>query len=535
MGRRGIGLAVVGDSVIDRDAIRPPEVGSDPAFMPGTTADHSRSIGIVDIGSNSTRLVVYDGRARIPMPVFNEKAICALGRRLQETGRLSVEGVEMALAAVSRFVRLADAMGVGTLHLLATAAVRDAEDGPDFVARLTAATGHDVRVLSGNEEAELAALGVICATPGADGLVMDLGGGSLELVLVNEGKLSGKSVTLPLGVLRMVDAAGNSRSKAIEHIDSYLETVPWLAQTRGRALYAVGGAWRSVARICIDQMRYPLHVLDKFTLYRRDAGELLGLISRMGAKQLEKIPSVSRRRMPHMPIAATLLDRLVQTSEAERVVFSVYGMREGQFFKSLPTGLKAEDPLLSACRYLAGRANRFPDHAEELWQWMAPLFPNETEAQKRLRMAGCLLGDIFWDEHPDYRSEQAFWRTLRLPLVGLEHADRAALALMVYYRYSGSSAFFAEVQNAHRLLDETRGVRVQAIGFALRLGHAISGGAPGFLQKSALTVDGGDLVLTVPADECVYAFAPSYVKRLDRLASHMNLEPRLRYASGEAS
>jgi exopolyphosphatase/guanosine-5'-triphosphate,3'-diphosphate pyrophosphatase len=240
---------------------------------------------------------------------------------------------------------------------------------------------------------------------------------------------------------------------------------------------------------------------------------------------LERIKGVSRKRIPNLHLAAQLLDRLITMSEPDKVVFSVYGMREGQFFLSLPKEMQEGDPLISAASELARGAGRFPEHAVELMDWMSPLFPDETQHLARLRHAACLLGDIFWNEHPDYRAEQAFLRVLRLPFMGLDHTDRAGLALAVYFRYSSDDSL-PVVQQAQCLLDAERLRRVRSIGAALRLGHTLSGGIPGLLSRTSLDCGEQVLMLAVPVDDPLFLPAP-FSKRLDRLAQEVGLTSRL--------
>ncbi len=464
----------------------------------GRAKPQHKPVAIIDIGSNSIRLVVYDTGARTPLPMFNEKVVCGMGKGMGATGRLDPEGAVMAHRALARFVRLARAMRVERLDVLATAAVRDASDGADFVRRVERDLDVQIRVLSGGQEAKLAALGVLCGIPDADGLVADLGGGSCELVVVGDGK-TGKHVTMPLGVLRLMEGSGGSRGKAADLIDRHLDALDWLDAGRGKALYVVGGAWRSVARLCIAQAQHPIRILDNYRLPRDEALGMIDLISRMGRKSLEKVPGISKKRLPSLPMAALLLEKILVKVEPERLIFSVYGMREGQFFKQLPAKLRDEDPLLSSCRRLARAAGRFPEHGKEILDWMTPLFAGETRDQRRIRHAACLLGDVFWNEHPDYRANQAFLRVLRLPFVGLGHQDRARLALMIHTRYRGSDDNHV-VRDALAMLDDDADLkRVQAVGWALRLAHVLTGGVPDLLRRTGIGLADDTLTLDLPA------------------------------------
>ena len=475
-------------------------------------------VGIVDIGSNSIRLCVYDGAARVPVPLFNEKAVCALGLGLGQSGRLNPEGAEQAMIAVGRFVALSRAMEVERLDILATAAVRDASDGIAFVTELERRYGIEVKVLSGGQEAKAAAMGVLCGTPDADGIVADLGGGSLELVDVHGGDF-GAHVTMPLGVLRLAEAAGDDRGKADEVISRHLKNVPFVEQGRGRALYAVGGAWRAIARICISQTHHPLTVLDNFAIDPKEALRIIDLIAGQSKKSLEKVPGVSKKRVVNLPLAALLLDRVIRAVNPSNLVFSIYGMREGQFYRRLPERLRQQDPLLSVCRQMALMNARFPEHGDELMSWMAPLFPDETAHDARLRHAACLVSDLFWNEHPDYRAEQAFLRLLRLPFMGVPHRDRAAIAYTVYQRYQGDDEV-THAQMAIGLLNDVDLMRCRVTGVALRLAHTLSGGAPNLLKQTRLLFDNNDVIIEVPAGNP--AFAIENDRTFDKLAKTLN-------------
>jgi exopolyphosphatase/guanosine-5'-triphosphate,3'-diphosphate pyrophosphatase len=487
----------------------------------------SKNIAIIDIGSNSVRLVVYDGRTRAPVPLFNEKAVCGLGLGLQQSGRLNPVGKEEALKMVARFVRLARAMEVGILDVLATAAVREASDGPAFVAALERACDVDVVVLTGEEEGRLAAMGVLCGTPDADGIVADLGGGSLELVALDHGRFTGLAATFPLGVLRLFDAAEGQRGLAENLIDKHFATLDWWGRGHQRPLYAVGGAWRALARLCIAQTGHPLHVLDNFTLPAEEAADLADLIGRQSYRSLDKVPGLSKKRLPHLPMAGLLLGKVLRYAMPSRLIFSVYGMREGRFYQHLNPEARSWDPLLAACADMARTAGRFPEHGQEMLEWMAPLLPFESVHQKRLREAACLLGDVFWNEHPDYRAEQAFLRVFRLPFMGLGHKDRAVLALAIHARYGGDDSL-AQAADARSLLSDEEQRRALLIGNALRLGHTLSGGVPGLLPTTRLWFEGKNLILSLPASDP--AFAPDLSDRrydkLAKLAGYETLEMR---------
>jgi exopolyphosphatase/guanosine-5'-triphosphate,3'-diphosphate pyrophosphatase len=485
----------------------------------------TRPFGVIDIGSNSVRLVVYSGHTRTPIPLHNEKAICALGKGLEKTGCLNSDGVKMAFDTLARFVKIAEALNCDRLDVLATAAVRDAIDGKEFASAVEKRCGVKVQVLTGKQEAKRSALGVLCGIPDAEGVVADLGGGSLELVHIAKGEMS-EHTTLPLGLLRLAEASEGDRNKAVGIINRALDKHKWVAgRAKDQSLYAVGGAWRALARVCIAQMNYPLHVLDNFTLDRQHALSLFDVISRQGQRSLEQIKGVSKSRLQNLPMAAAVLERLIEITKPKSIVFSIYGMREGQFFKVMPDSLRKQDPLVGIAEEMAKSAGRDPAVGHETFDWMAPIFPDETPKQRRLRLTACILRDAWWMEHPDYRGEQAFLRVLRLPFLGLGHEDRAGLALAMFYRYGGEEAS-PIIKQAHQLLEDARVARVRAIGLALRLAYALAPGATGILKKAKLSVQNKTLILTLNGGEPLFS-SGAFVKRLERLANHLGYACRI--------
>jgi exopolyphosphatase/guanosine-5'-triphosphate,3'-diphosphate pyrophosphatase len=490
---------------------------ADPASSPSA---HPGRAAVVDIGSNSIRLVVFERPSRAPLPLFNEKVLCGLGRGLDSTGRLNDAGVDSALANLVRFVRLARAMDVARLDLLATAAVRDAENGPQFVAEVERRCAAAVRVLSGEDEARLSALGVLSGIPEADGLTGDLGGGSLELVELERGRL-GRRATLPLGPLRLADSTEGDREAARAAIDQHLATVDWLPDLRGRSFYPVGGAWRTLARIQMEQTGYPLHVIHQYRIGRRQAEDLARVIGRLGRRSLTSIGGLSRRRMETLPFAAMLLERVLRLSRPDRIVFSAHGLREGHLFDGLPPAEQAKDPLVEAARDLGAAEDRFGPMGDRLDAWLAPLFPDDDLEQRRLRLAICHLSDLAWREHPDYRPQYAFDRVLHLQLSAVDHPGRVAAAIAVAVRYGGDLEL-PEIAPVLALLDEAQRRRAQLVGLALRLAYSLSGATPVLLARTRLSLSADALRLHLPGDGSVLS-GEAVERRLEALGRTMEL------------
>jgi len=485
-------------------------------------------IAVVDIGSNSIRLVVFDARGRALWPMFNEKVLCGLGRDLAVTGALDPDGVALALTNLVRFTRVAEAMGVGRIDLLATAAVRIASDGAAFVAEVERVTGHKVRILDGETEARLSALGVLAGFPGAEGVMGDLGGGSLELVELKDGG-TGRGTTLPLGPFQLMAISGTSSGAMRKEVDRQLEAAGWLEAVKSDeangTFYPVGGAWRTLARIHIAQSNYPLHVVHGYTISRRDVDVLIQVISRLSQRSLARIQGVTRRRLETLPAAAVVLSRVLRRLGCKQVSFSAFGLREGHVYDSLSSARQVEDPLLAAAADIATREARFGPMGDALYDWVAPITNGASKSLRRLQRVSCLLSDIAWREHPDYRASQAVQRVLYFPFSGVTHADRVFLAYASYIRYGGGQRA-KEVQSYLRLLPEDMVEAAWILGLAQRLAYRVSGATRSLLERCRLTYGKGDLCLYLPGDGSAPG-GEAVERRLSNLADALGARYRM--------
>jgi exopolyphosphatase/guanosine-5'-triphosphate,3'-diphosphate pyrophosphatase len=453
-------------------------------------------VAVIDIGSNSIRLVVYEGAQRAPTPVFNEKVLCGLARGLDKTGRLAEERVEMALAALTRFRALVHVMGVDRVDVVATSAVRDAENGGDFVAAVRARCGFDMRVLTGEEEARLSAFGALSGIPDANGVMGDLGGGSLELVSIDGGSTADFG-TFPLGPLRLIDVANGSVPKAKKIIDERIAAIPWLPGWAGKTFYPVGGAWRMLASVHMAKTHYPLHVIHQYTISSEEAVEFARFVGKLGERTLKSVPGVSRQRLESVPYAAYLFERVLLESRVDEVVFCAYGVREGCLYDRLSPRERRIDPLLAISQREAERMGRATADGEVLFDWISPIFADETPRQGRLRLAACHLADIGWSEHPDYRAEMVFSRILRHPVVGTDHPGRLFMALAVASRHSALDPRFIR-REAGSMLKKEEMELASIIGLAMRLAYTFSGGVISLLQQARLGRDRDRLTLSLP-------------------------------------
>ncbi|MEM1140597.1 MAG: Ppx/GppA family phosphatase [Pseudomonadota bacterium] len=478
-------------------------------------------LGVVDIGSNSVRLVVFEGASRVPTLLFNEKSLCGLGRRLMDTGQLADAGVACALKALRRYRSITQALEVSALHAVATAAVREAANGVEFVRRAGECLQTPVRVLSGEEEAELSARGVLSGIPDADGIVGDLGGGSLELLNLKHAGLADRT-TLGLGPLKLM---GEGMAAARSQATMAMKAVPWLKSAKGRSLYLVGGAWRTLARIDMAQRNYPVRVLQQYEIGADRASLLCQRLAGMSRHELEALGEISERRLDVIPYAAMVLEALIAAAKPKRLVVSSYGLREGVHHAALEPALQACDPLLEGARAMGTRYGRPVSLSGEILTFIDPLFRVEAPRQRVLREAAVLLSDIGWRLHPDDRAVGVFHRVLRSQFSGITHPERAFLALTLLMRYGGSSAGVESATAADFLSsEEVEAARI--LGRALRTAHTLCGHATGTLCHFALELDADALILKV---DTPYAdFVGEMVeRRLAQLASALGVSHRV--------
>jgi exopolyphosphatase / guanosine-5'-triphosphate,3'-diphosphate pyrophosphatase len=479
----------------------------------GSNAPKPRGpVAIVDIGSNSVRLVVYESQSRVAATLQNEKSICAIGRDMVTTGRLHAEGCTAALEALSRFRMLADGFKVEQHDAVATAAARDASNGAEFIRRAEAAWGRPIRVLAGEDEARIAAEGVVAGIPDADGLVADLGGGSLDMVPVKGGQ-TGAAYTMPFGPLRLMDQSKGDPDKARDIVDKGLKNIPNLSAP---ALYAVGGAWRSFARIDMEEQNYPLHVLQHYTIPRGRALRLCRLLAGLSKDSVRKIKVVSKRRVESLPYGAVVLERLLEAGGIKDVVISAFGLREGLLYGRLSQEERGKDPLVEFARAANARTARVPAHAHEMLSWTLPLFDNESEEMARIREASALFSDIAWRRHPDDRAIGAFGQVLTAPFAGASHRARALIAASVFHRYSGDEDFPQSMALAG-LLDKDDEKRALVLGLAWRFAFSLSASAAGELSNYRLRMTPSKVILEVPTRREAIAGEPVQ-KRLGELA-----------------
>ncbi len=484
-------------------------------------ADREHREAIIDIGSNSVRLVVYGGARRAPTAIFNEKIMVGLGRSLSATGKIDKEAMERGLRALERFAALVDAMDLDSVRCVATAAVRDARNGQEILDGARKA-GLRVELLSGEEEAAAAGYGVISSIPNADGIVADLGGGSLELVRVRGGEI-GERVSFQLGVLRLaavregIKDKGKARNAVAAHIKKALREAAWLEEMRGLPLYLVGGSWRSLARLIMEEDHNPLLVMHNHVMPPKEADRLVRILDGLSLDDLKAVPGLSQVRIPTLHDAALLLLTLSKALGSKTLIVSSAGLREGLLYQRLPADIKAQDPLLAAAKDEGSRVARFPEHGRLLDKWIAPLFVDDDEEAARLRMAACLLSDVPWSATPDFRAARGQEIALHGNWHGIDVTGRVLIATALDACFGGEGVATAGIKP---LASAAAIHRARLWGLAMRLGQRLSGGVEEPLRQTRLERDGKRIRLMLPGD-AASLYGETVQRRLKQLASEM--------------
>lgn len=422
-------------------------------------------VGVVDVGSNSVRMVVFDGAARSPAYFYNEKIMAGLGQGLAETGRLNPRGRERAFAALRRFAMVAKGMDIGPLTCVATAAMRDAKDGPEFRRQIESETGLHLHIIDGPEEARLSAQGVLLGWPDAQGLICDIGGNSMELAEVSDGRV-GRRVTSQLGPFRLQQIKGG-RKDLVAHIRAQMAELAKAVGTEHERIYLVGGSWRAVARLDMERRNYPLLVLHEYRMEPDSVLKTLDWIEKSDMNQLRAKTRTSVARMELVPLASLVLRELIETFKPTEIDVSSYGIREGLLYEQMPERLRHRDPLIEACRYAEKTQARMPGFGKRLHSFIEPVMGTVPPERFRLHRAACLLHDTTWRTHPDYRAEACFDNVTRANMAALNHSERVFIGLALLHRYKNSRAG-SRLEPLFTLLSPEQIQEAEILGKAMR-------------------------------------------------------------------
>ena len=466
-------------------------------WQKSSESTHDGRLGVIDIGSNSIRLVIYDAIKRSPLPLFNEKLFCGLGKGLASTGKLNPQGVKLAESCIKRFLALVRILDVVELQIIATAAVRDASDGAKFVEMLERKYRVNITVVSGIKEARLAASGVFSSIYKPLGLAGDLGGGSIELISLENGAM-GEQTTIPIGPLRLLDISNGDKSKMKKLISDALDAERWLEKVNLPNFYAIGGSFRAIAHIQMAEEKYPLNILHNYSVKATTMRKLLKKIIDSTPDEIEKMEGAPSKRVDALIPAAMVLERIIEITHPIEIVFSASGIREGFLYEKLSPFLRNEDPLIASATDLASQNGRLTGYPRELFAWLAPLSDDEDESDRRLRFAACVLSEIAWRIHPDYRAEWIFNRIIQSTLTGLSHSERVTLALALYHRHQSKLKHNFPCLS---LITERDKAWARLIGNSTNLAFHLSGGMSGNLENIIFSTSKNKILVEFPDEQ----------------------------------
>ncbi len=398
-----------------------------------------------------------------------------MAQGLRENGELSESSERKALAALKRYKLLLRHMGVRQKQVVATAAVRDASDGPEFV-RAVEKIGLPCTIVSALDEARYSGLGVLSAFPGASGIVGDLGGGSLELTEISNGT-TGRAISLPLGVLR-VDRGKGGEQAARDIIRRGIKDAGLLKGGRDKPFFMVGGSWRALAKMDMIATDFPLPATHHYGMKPERAGQLRKLAELASMFQ----GGISSARLASAPVAAMLLEHVVAALEPSELVVSAFGLREGLLYSQLDEKTRQLDPLIEAARDAGGGEHRFGEHGDLLHEWISPLFDDPPKL-RRLNLASCLLADVAWQAAPMFRADRGVEMALHGDWTAVDAAGRVIMAQALSSNFGRDRLPDARLT---ALCKPEHLERAHVWGLAMRLGQRLSGGVTSVLEETSL-------------------------------------------------
>jgi len=459
-------------------------------------------VAIIDIGSNSVRLVLYEGLTRSPAVLFNEKVLCGLGEGVAKTGSLDEIAMNRALTAIRRFRQLATQSRVSQLHILATAASREASNGASFIDQVEAICNAKVKLLSGDMEAYYAGLGASSGFYTPDGIVGDLGGGSMELIPTNS--TADKGVTTPLGGLKLQENSNGNASEARKIARRVLSDIKVKWPGKNKRFYAIGGTWRSLARLHMFETDYPLDVVHNYTVKAKDYIEFCKRVVKDDLDSFKRIEEISKNRQHLLPFGAAAMIETLEHLGAKEMSMSATGLREGYLYSLLSDETRKNDALLEATAELAILRSRSPQHSIELSEWtgeaLKAIGVEETESQSRWRKAACNLADISWRAASDFRAEQTLGIINNAGFNSISHEGRAYLGIVNFHRYQGLGSKKVPPEFT-RLAGEETARMARLLAALFRVLYVFSASVEDVLPDLELVrTEYGNLVLQVPKE-----------------------------------
>ncbi|WP_379545809.1 Ppx/GppA family phosphatase [Qipengyuania sp. DSG2-2] len=472
---------------------------------------------IIDIGSNTVRLVLYGASMRAPKVLLNEKVAARLGRDIASSGELAQEAVDLALRGMERYALVLGDLGITDIEVVATAAVREAANGEDFLGQLRA-LGFAPKVLSGVDEACTSAWGVIGAFPKARGMVADLGGGSLELVNVTGGAPS-DAISLPIGTLRLPEMADDHAGlkKALEKKLRKADIV----KTDG-SLYLVGGTFRAMAVFAMQRAGTPLTDPHGLSLPYDEAIKVAKELAATSSDDLQAEPRISSMRAGMLPDAAVLILTLLKHLKPDRVIISAWGLREGLLFSRLPDHARRQDPLLAGVAHFAAQRGAPPLLATRVAGWTVGAVAKNVQGSERLRLAATMLSLAAMQIEPNLRIRQGVEWALHKRWLAVDPVGRAMMAAAICA--NGNNLDLPD--ELHAIAGDDALEEAICWGYATRLCRRLGGRSRKSFESSQLLVEDGTLILRLLTSHAALFGVPNE-KDLGLLADRLKLDARM--------
>ena len=392
-----------------------------------------KRIGIIDIGSNSIRLVVFDGPRRSPLYLYNEKVFFRLG--LQSFGKKAFDNATLKAVSriINRYVAICQNMEIHKIIMFGTSALREASNSDVLVEEIRKNTSICVDVISGEKEAFYAAQGILLGFPNAEGIICDLGGNSVEFANICKRVIAECNSTLlgPLAITKL--------ENKIEDIDRYIRKQLLGAvnanAAKDKPFFLIGGSWRAIAKIHMQRTQYPLKIIQGYKVKSKKIKKTLEFIQDSSFITKYDEINISADRLELLPLSARLLEIIIDELQIKTLTFSSFGVREGFLYHNLSEAEKKKDPLIEAAKFFEKKETRFPNMSKHTFKWISPLYENLPRKTKRVILAATKLHDIAWIAHPDYKTEMCLELVTRSNISGLSHKERVFLAMILLFRH----------------------------------------------------------------------------------------------------
>ncbi|MFZ3589468.1 exopolyphosphatase [Bacillus sp. DJP31] len=477
----------------------------------------NQKVGIIDVGSNSMRLVIYKKDKGLRYKELeNIKTVARLRNYLNEDKVLDDEGINKLIETLKSFQQITQYHRLEQIKCVATATIRQAVNQDIIVQKVKESTDFDMIVLSEYEESFYGYLAVVNSTPIEHGITIDIGGGSTEVTLFKNRQLL-KYHSFPFGIISLKKQFIKGEVPTQEELDqlrNYLSeqftSLPWLSEQINIPIIGIGGSARNVVQIDQSMKNYPLAGLHQYELKREDLGLVKQFLIPLSFTELQRVEGLSKDRADVILPALEVFDVLLQICHASCFILSKKGLREGVFYEELMKPYAT--PI-------------FPDVVEESFHDLALDFEinhdqvthlNKTVTflYKELIQQKCELlndEDLFYLKKAAYvfnigeyidsesSSQHTFYLLTNRTIDGLMHRERLLIALLASYKSKESFKQFITPFTNWFSKDEQRKLRL--LGTLLKFSHSLNGTKRGIVKRIEINHDGLITVIHLYCDQ----------------------------------